>query len=353
MTRRIALLFLLTLLAQAALAQTALFVNSVPIRAEVTINGTSRGSTPLLVRDLPPGEYEVTATKPGHVPATTRIELVAGVPEAVELTLEPDTFVLSFSASETIVDDRVFARRESRLRLPSGTYQLSPDGTGLRLQPVYPNEGALAAARLVTIAVGTVSLLATVEDVIVGDAQSWFTGYLPSPGTLAGWTVTAAAGGFWIGLAAERRAYEERMVVRPYEGFATPAEAERSYESAERALEAGNLSLALSGYTRVFTDGGDSEFVPDSIYKAGQIYAVSGDLELAAELLEILVADYPAATLYDRGLRALADAYAGMGRYDDAIEALRSMVYYESIYEPDDIESDIEDIRRRAEEGSE
>lgn len=345
--RLIPFIALALLVSTAASAASTLFVTSAPIGAEVTINGTAYGTTPLLVRDLEPGTYEVSVIKPGHAPATERLELAEDEVGAVELRPEPDLFVGAFSADETIVDGTVYDRQESTLVLPSGTYELEAEGRRLRLTPVYPNEGALAAARIATIAGGVAAILSTVEDVLVGDADSYFTSYLPSPATITMWTITAGAGGFWIGLAADRRAYEERMVVRPFADALTPAEAERFFRDGEAALEAGNLSLALTHYTRVVADGGDSEYIPDALYKSGQIYSVSGDAELASRMLELLVRELPAPDVYDRALKSLADAYVALGRYDEAIARLEQMVFYDPLYEPQDIAGEIESIEQR------
>lgn len=343
----------LLLLATSLPAQTALFVNSAPIGAEVTINGSAYGSTPLLVRDLEPGSYEVEIIKPGYRIAMESVELADGDVRAVEFRPEPDLFVGAFSAERTVVGGISYDRQESTLVLPSGTYALASNGSTLILDPVYPNDGALTAARIATIAGGVASALAVVEDLLVNDEASYFTSSLPSPATIASLTFTVTAAGFWIGLSAEKREYEQRMVVRPFEEGLTPAEAERSYLDGEAALEAGNLSLALTNYSRVVADGGDSEYVPQALYKMGQIYSVSGDAELAARLLERLVRDYPAPGVYDRGLKSLADAYVALERYDDAIARLRRLVYYDDLYDPADIRGDIDEIRRRSTEAAE
>ncbi|MFW5718262.1 MAG: PEGA domain-containing protein [Spirochaetota bacterium] len=347
MRKTTALMMALAFLLPAAVPASNLFVTSAPIGAEVTVNGTAYGTTPLLVRDLEPGIYEVGVIKPGYAPASERIELAGDEARAVELRPEPDLFVGAFSADETIVDGTVYDRQESTLVLPSGTYELETEGRRLQLTPVYPNEGALAAARIATVAGGIAAILSTVEDVLVGDADSYFTSYLPSPATITMWTIAAGAGGFWIGLAADRRAYEERMVVRPFAGTLTPAEAERFFRDGEAALEAGNLSLALTHYTRVVADGGDSEYIPDALYKSGQIYSVSGDAELASRMLELLVSELPAPDVYDRALKSLADAYVALGRYDEAIARLEQMVFYDPLYEPPDIAGEIEAVEQR------
>ncbi|HKK51724.1 MAG TPA: tetratricopeptide repeat protein, partial [Myxococcota bacterium] len=110
-------------------------------------------------------------------------------------------------------------------------------------------------------------------------------------------------------------------------------------------LEAGNLSRALTNYARVVADGGDSEYLPQALYKSAQIYSVSGDIDLAARLLELLIRDYPDPDVYDRALRSLADVLVALERYDEAVARLEEMVFYDTLYEPEDIRADIEQIR--------
>lgn len=325
-------------------AGTTLFVTSAPIRAEVTINGTAHGPTPLLVRDIAAGDYEVTVIKPGYRPATERVTVVAKGVHAVRLRPQPDLFVGSFSAEQTVVGNQVYSRQESVFELPSGTYEIAADGNSLRLSPVYPRAGALQAARITTVAAGLAALVATAEDLFVRDGRSFFTSYLPSPATFAVLTVTAGAAGFWIGLAADKRAYEERMAVNRFTGTLTHTEAERRYLESDAALEAGSLSRALGGYSRVVADSGDSEYIPSALYKSAQIYSVSGDLELAARLLEVLVAEFPDVDVYDRALKLLGDLYTSLNRYEEAVDRLERMVFYDDLFDREDILAQIEEI---------
>ncbi|MCA1584184.1 MAG: PEGA domain-containing protein [Acidobacteria bacterium] len=57
-----------------------LLVRSTPSGAEVSVNGTRRGVTPVAVRDLPLGTHTVVFTRPGYVRAEQRIALTRGRP---------------------------------------------------------------------------------------------------------------------------------------------------------------------------------------------------------------------------------------------------------------------------------
>ena len=321
-------------------------MNSSPINAEVTINGTAAGTTPLVVPDVEPGEYEVRVIKQGFVPAVERLTVEPDEVYVVDLRPEPDVFVGAFSAEQTIVNGESFDRQDATLALPSGTYTLSADQNSLQLDTFFPNQGALQAARIVTIAAGVASVISTAEDVLVrGTATSFFTSSLPSPGTIASWVITLGAGGYWIFLEQERAEYEERMVVQRYDGALTPADAERFYNEGDVALAAGNLGRAIENYTRVVSDGGDSEYLPEALYKTAQIYSISGDVQLAERLFELLIAQYPAPSVYDRALRSLADLARVDGRYERAIAALGRILYVDDSYTREEIKDEIDAIR--------
>ena len=65
-------------LGQPPTATGALAIESRPIGAAVTVNGKPSGTTPVTLNDLPPGEYRVTMTLPGHRLFTTTVRVVAG-----------------------------------------------------------------------------------------------------------------------------------------------------------------------------------------------------------------------------------------------------------------------------------
>jgi hypothetical protein len=61
-----------------AVATGSLAIESRPAGAAVTMNGKPRGTTPLTINDLAPGEYQVTFTLPGYRNVATTVRVVAG-----------------------------------------------------------------------------------------------------------------------------------------------------------------------------------------------------------------------------------------------------------------------------------
>ena len=61
-----------------AVSTGALAVESRPTGAAVVVNGKASGTTPIMLNDLPPGDYRVTMTLEGHLPFATTVRVVAG-----------------------------------------------------------------------------------------------------------------------------------------------------------------------------------------------------------------------------------------------------------------------------------
>ncbi len=323
----------------------AIFIGSAPIRAEVTLDGTPIGTTPLFVESIAAGNHEITVIKPGHLQYTESVVVAPGEIVQFNTVMEPSVFVGAFAAAETIVDGQSYSRQDSRLILPAGTYEFSQTGSSLTLNPVYPYESALRSLRVAAPVVAIAAIIATVEDIFVRDSESFFTSRLPSPATFATWTAAAASGGFLIALTQDKKRYEAETVVRRYDTPLTEAEAERFYLNGERSLEAGNLETALTNYTRVVVEGGDSEYVPLALYKAARIYTIFGENNLALPMFELLVRDYPVPETYDRALKSIADILLSRKRYEGAIEALKQMVFVDDLYDSETIDGDISAIK--------
>ncbi|MFP4377217.1 MAG: PEGA domain-containing protein, partial [Spirochaetales bacterium] len=272
MSKRHLSLLVLTLIFAMLHAAPILFVNTAPLGAEVVVNGVISGTTPLILRDLEAGPVEVSLMKPGYLTASVNVDLEDGGVTVIEPTLEPTSFVAAFSSRTDVAGQQEFAQQAAQLRLPVGDYRIASEDGALAITPVYPRESALRAAKLVTIAAGIAAAISTIEDTLVSDGRSYFTSYLPSPGTIATWVTATGAAGFWIALESDKRRYEERTKIRRFAGKLTPAEVEALYLEADQALSIGDLPRALAGYARVMEGGDDSVYVPPAIYKAGQIY---------------------------------------------------------------------------------
>jgi hypothetical protein len=70
-------------------------LQSVPPEVNVEIDGAHRGTTPLLLTDLPLGRYRVAASAPGYVPREMQLVLEDRTPREMNITLMPDSGTLT------------------------------------------------------------------------------------------------------------------------------------------------------------------------------------------------------------------------------------------------------------------
>jgi len=75
-----------------------LLIQSTPAGAEIEINGVHRGSTPVLVAELPLGSYRVLLAKPGFLPRQIDITIDSRQPKRIHTALTTDTATLTVKA---------------------------------------------------------------------------------------------------------------------------------------------------------------------------------------------------------------------------------------------------------------
>lgn len=70
-------------------------IKSVPEGAEIEINGAHRGKAPLLVTDLPPGQYRMKASAAGYRSRDVEFEVTDRLPKQVSVSLASDSATLT------------------------------------------------------------------------------------------------------------------------------------------------------------------------------------------------------------------------------------------------------------------
>lgn len=144
------LLMLLAVLAacggEGTSANGALFITSMPAGADVFLNGEPRGRTPLTVRDLEPGEYEIVLRQDGYEDAqiisTVKSRQISNVSYTLRSERAPVTHRLAFISNRdgafdlwTSDEHGGDATRWSAVRWTRAPLQvvLSPDGNNFAL----------------------------------------------------------------------------------------------------------------------------------------------------------------------------------------------------------------------------
>ncbi|MEZ4247594.1 MAG: protein kinase [Polyangiales bacterium] len=133
----------------------AILVTSLPAGAQVTIDGEPRGSTPLEIPGLEPGEHVVVVSAEGFDPHEQTVTLGAGATETVMARLEEAATVIDPETAdgsltfETDPPTEVFVGRVSlgrtplrRVQVPSGALRVElVDADGLRYRTRIPVRG--------------------------------------------------------------------------------------------------------------------------------------------------------------------------------------------------------------------
>ncbi|MBT8507577.1 hypothetical protein AZH53_03970 [Methanomicrobiaceae archaeon CYW5] len=81
----------------------SIIITSTPESAEVYLDGTLKGSTPLEIPDIPPGIYTVKLTKSGYEDYQETVNVVGGQTEQVSATLAPTSKIIDLTTTGATV----------------------------------------------------------------------------------------------------------------------------------------------------------------------------------------------------------------------------------------------------------
>jgi tetratricopeptide (TPR) repeat protein len=322
-----------------------LFVTSSPIRASVSIDGADSGqTTPALFRDLSPGSYRVTVSKPGYRPAAQNVEVTGAAPGTVEVDLEGVLFTPVFPGQDRFVINRTyFLQGGENFMLPNGSYRIDQRRETLYLDPIYPGQTLLGAMNIALPVMLIVSGLLTAENIL--DPPSY--GAAVGPAAVTSLTLSAGLLALNIGLRVDRRNYRLRFPVVSGGRRDRLVPAYELYEQGEELLALDRFGEAMSYYTGITVDYRDSVYFPLALYKASRIHFILQEYELSLEGLKAVQRNYPLPELYDKACKNIADIYFFTGEYERSIAYLREMVFVDPLYSPESMDFYAAQIRER------
>lgn len=142
---------LLALVAAAALPFGGLYINSLPIGADVWVDGSYVGRTPLLIDGLRVGKHAVTVTKAGWKVQELDDDVAPGVvtPSTVQLqqtasSMDDGTLAIQGVAEGTVaVDDRPAVHLEPKMDMIPGVHDVIVRTSDLKFERsvvIYPNQ---------------------------------------------------------------------------------------------------------------------------------------------------------------------------------------------------------------------
>jgi hypothetical protein len=216
-----------------------------------------------------------------------------------------------------------------------GSFMITRERGELYVDPLFPQQRVIDGLHIAIPVLLVFTSLLTVDAVFSPSESAW---PLP-PVVLAAQGVTLSMVGLDIALNLKKRKQLQSYsyVTRMQEN--TRQRARSLFSEAERRLEGGSLAEAADRYTRLVESCPDSPLVPRALYRLAGIHFVQGENDEAALIYRRIVEDYPVAELYDKSRKTLADLLLQRGRYDECLEQLEGMVYFDPLYSPEEIDA--------------
>lgn len=327
---RTLLLLFLALSAPVLIAQEAgvLFISSRPLGAAVFMNETAvAGTTPVLIRDLDPGNYRIELIKEGYLATRAELAFEGGEPAAVSYRLERDGIALDPEADSVSLNGVPVPGGESAIILDPGSYRLDYNDETLNFTPIYPQNGAIQALDILAPSVLLLGGLLMSEEFFLEYDEN----LTVSPVSVGLATLGAALGIADIRLRVDRREYLQSAQIRPARSEGDAA-GEKLLAEAEEILSSGATAQAASRYAEFVLAYPESHRLPEVLYSLGRLHLIEGRLDLAASEFRLILERYPAAEVFDKSCKALADYYVLNGEYQAAANVLDSIVYYDPAF---------------------
>ena len=336
------LLSLGTLFSQAPSAGNWVFVLSEPIGASIRIDGSlSEERTPALVF-LPFGEYEIELRKLGYGDGKATVTVYEGDVTTLFWNLAEGSIALSLpEESEALVSESLTDLGSRYVSLSDGSYLITRDEALVRIDPVYPRQGALNTARTVAVVSAIAAGILSLDYVVSGEGPIY-----ERPLLMTSYVSTLTAGSVAVGLGTRRNRYlaQEHARVQPAANLTTAARQELVL--AEAQLAAGDLAEARSTYVGLLERYPETQFVSEALFRVARIYTLTNDISTAILTLRKTIHEYPHPDIYDRACKSLADLLFAQERFEESLSYLDRMLFLDPLYSPEEIEEYRQVIRQ-------
>jgi tetratricopeptide (TPR) repeat protein len=313
-----------------------LFLTSTPIRARVVLDGEPLpGETPLMLRDLAPGEHEIRIIKQDYRGFSRTLEIAAGEITELDVELVKEFWRPAFPDEQGLLVHGVDMAVDGTLvRLPEGTYTVSRQGTRLALEPVYPYQNVITALNISLPVSLSFSAILTLQEMLSPSDTD-----LPlPPALLTSYILNLGMISLDVALHVRKGRFMRAFEAAGDEAASSASAVREQYQRGEELLAAGELIRALNVYSRITASHRDSEYFPLALYKTAKIHVITGKDSLAVLELQLISQSYPLAELYDKAQKALADIYLSQGRFEESRSRLDAMVLYDPLFTAEQID---------------
>ena len=314
-----------------------LFVESDPLGAKLFLDGKELGHpSPILLRDLAPGEHRIRFEKEGWYAKDVVFEfpeadplIVSLVPRAPLIYLE--TAVVSKGG---IDDSSAGGRAASTIRLSSSPLELGAGREGMEIAPVFPRQKILDGVTFSLPLFLALTGVLTVREIYAPRSSA----FAISPELAASALIGAGLLGWDIDLQIRRFHFLEGKTPSKESWRDLSLAARLRFDTASETLRGGDFESALSQFTALADEYPDDPIMPRALYETARLLFLRGDAGGAEKDFRALAEDYPMPELYDRAVKGLADCLLARGDKAGALEQLDHLTYNGSGLSREDIE---------------
>ena len=308
----------------------AVFIVTDPFGARIEIDGIERGTSPLVLTDIEPGDYRLEIDRIGYHPVSLEITIEPGRPNIFRFDLSRSYVFTGFPEEEAVaVGDAEFPERF--FALPPGKYGFDKEGKTLSVRPQYPGQRVIDALNIAIPIVTAFTIALTVVEAL----QPRIGGLPLSPFVLSAYGVDAALIGTGIGMYIHRGKFYRNFTYAAAAG--SGEDAGELFKSGIEALDAGELDAAAGRFEELSAKYPHSTYTPEALYRIARIHLIQDKTDQAEIYLTRILERYPVPEYYDQCRKLLSDIYLARKEYKKSLEQLDSVLYVSEVYSREDI----------------
>jgi tetratricopeptide (TPR) repeat protein len=322
----------------------SVFIQTIPMRAEVFTNGVRLGISPLLIERNPSTPLTFSFRKEGYYPVEFTVNLTGEITNLIT-PLAPVAVSIAFPDRDNIDYNGKNYRSSSIQNLAAGTYEIFPNTNSVAVRRVNPDKQFVwfgAGAAVLGLGVGITSQLL---------ANNFYSDFLKATsvnGALRGMNLamfcdnlaTIAYGfgavGFTVGSCffIEDLVYQSKNTAIVLHDSEDTVSDRALYEKAMDYQSQLDTTNSFELFNRIVSQYPESQYYPISLFRRAKIFSMRGDNDHAIADLEKLQKDYPVYDLYELILKDLGDLYLARGDDDSAADCYRAMRLAPRYYQP-------------------
>ncbi len=316
-------------------ADTAVFISTAPLNAEIIIDGNFIPfKTPYLVRGISPGEHSIILLKEGYRREDFLIDISEGEIHAISPELEELLFFPVFSGEDSVIWNRgADTFQNGEIALSDGSFSIYRRNDTIHIDPLFPDQNLVSAMNALFPASLLSSAVITTYDLLNPSS----TGHKFSTLTVLSWGAVIVSGIMNLALNGKKNQFIRETGAAKIRND-KEITADNLYRQGEEALTGGNITESLTAYTEILENYRESRYFPLSLYKSARIHFLTGINILAEQEFKLLVDNYPLPEIYDKACKSLADLLYNQKKYEESLHYLDLMVFIDPFFTRNEIE---------------